>query len=515
MRKNIKVAAVAAAAALLGLGAAMTSFAYGWVESAGTWHYEDRDGDYVTATWEKSGDNWFYLDDDGDMAIDQLIEYDDNYYYVDANGAMVRGDWRLVEQEDYDEDEEAERYYYFQSNGKAYKNKKADIAGKTYIFDDEGRMCYGWISETFELLTDDDAWLNATYYGGEPSDGAIVKNDWRYIAVVDEDEDENYWFWFQTNGKKFAPESGDKDTKSIKGKTYLFGGAGEMLNEWGNITDKNATPDNAADAGWFRNPYETDGSLVKKGWFKEYPGEYFDKAHSEDGNDAKMYWFYGGTDGKLYTGLRSINGKKYLFNNKGEMQTGLKYVTFTSEGDVDTITGIDYAHTSDVGSSDAKKCVDYYAPAEGKNGMYYFAKPADTDGSMKTGSINVDLDGEIYAMNFTTAGEYKGKGITKKQNNAYYINGMKVVADADMKYEIFEVDADKNLASWDTVPASELITSTVSGDYKGDKEALAKSGNYVVISNKGTIASSGTKKDGDDYRLYIKKGLLVGVQIKF
>ena len=77
MRKQTKIAAVVSAAALLALGASMTSFAAtGWQEENGTWVYYDRSGNQVTNTWAKSGDNWFYLNDNGEMAVDTLIEDD-------------------------------------------------------------------------------------------------------------------------------------------------------------------------------------------------------------------------------------------------------------------------------------------------------------------------------------------------------------------------------------------------------------------------------------------------------
>ena len=126
MRKQTKVVAVASAAALLAIGGAMTSFAaQGWVEEDGTWYYYDKDGNRVEDEWKKSGDNWFWLDSEegGAMATDKLIDDDNNTYYVDGNGVMVTNTWVKVVNEDQDEDDDpAEyRYYYMQSNGKAYR----------------------------------------------------------------------------------------------------------------------------------------------------------------------------------------------------------------------------------------------------------------------------------------------------------------------------------------------------------------------------------------------------------
>ena len=130
----------------------MSAFAAtGWQEENGTWVYYNKSGERVADSWEKSGDNWFYLDDAGEMVTDSLIEDDDNYYYVDANGAMVRNQWVAIDNEDAGEEDQPDVWwYYFQANGKAYKNNhtsgnifKKVINGKTYCFDEDGKMQYG------------------------------------------------------------------------------------------------------------------------------------------------------------------------------------------------------------------------------------------------------------------------------------------------------------------------------------------------------------------------------------
>ncbi len=148
MRKQTKVVAVASAAALLAIGASMTSFAAtGWQEEDGVWYYYDSDENRVEDEWKKSGNNWYWLDseENGAMATDKLIEDDDNIYYVDANGVMVTNTWVKVVNEDQDDDDDPAEYhyYYMQSNGKAYKGNgdnvsKKTIDGKRYAFDDEG-----------------------------------------------------------------------------------------------------------------------------------------------------------------------------------------------------------------------------------------------------------------------------------------------------------------------------------------------------------------------------------------
>ena len=87
MRKQTKLVAVLSAAALLAMGASMTSFAAGWQkDDAGVWHYYDSDDEMVTSEWKKDGGKWFYLDEDGDMAVDQWV---DDEYFVGDDGAML------------------------------------------------------------------------------------------------------------------------------------------------------------------------------------------------------------------------------------------------------------------------------------------------------------------------------------------------------------------------------------------------------------------------------------------
>ena len=67
MRKQTKLVAVLSAAALLAIGASMTSFAATphWDQEDGEWVYLDRNGERVTDEWKKSNGQWYYLDEDG------------------------------------------------------------------------------------------------------------------------------------------------------------------------------------------------------------------------------------------------------------------------------------------------------------------------------------------------------------------------------------------------------------------------------------------------------------------
>ena len=465
--------------------------------------------------------NYYYLNDDGYLASDELVEYEDNWYYVDETGAMLRNAWKEVENTDDDEDFEDTIWYYFQSSGKAYKSGKKSINGKEYIFDEDGKMLFGWIKKDGDSSysmgsKDEDStdWKECEYYAGEANDGVVATSAWRQIRVYDDQPetykstndsgDYDYWFYFKSNGKKYF-NSDDEDPyleKKIKNVNYAFADDGHMLSEW------NVEASSATDAKYFSDP--ESGARVTKGWFKVVPSYGVDEANSEEyDNSAK--WFYADANGNLYTSqVKSLNGKKYLFNANGECQAGLKYVIFDGNGNVYKIVGLD-------GDDDTEDKLDGYTKlgkllgddeevvdvaeaieADGKTGVYYFARPLDTDATMKTGTCNVTVDGDSYAFKFKTDGTNKGRGINGRDGSSYYVNGRKVTADSDQKFELYEADITNKKVSalyGEALTADDLIKNTEDGTTICD--------GWAVVSTSGVLVKSGTKKDGDDYKIKI------------
>ena len=294
------------AAMALTMGSALVSFAAtGWAEENGEWVYYNNDGSKATDVFKKSGNNWFYLDSDGIMAKNQLIEDDDNYFYVNSAGAMVTNQWRSIENEDSGSDEPDEWWYYFQSNGKAVKKSGSSDNVKfvtlptstgqaKFTFDDEGRMLYGWIDESGEMLTDDDAWKSGMYYCSDNGDGRMATG-WKYIpAVNDEDDDregDGYWFYFSTNGKKTV----DNDSKKINGQYYGFDVNGKMLQ------------------GLYRIEFEANGKTIRSA--EEI--EDVDEIPDEDEDGVFVYYFGDSPkEGAMKTGTMTmeIDGDKYYYS---------------------------------------------------------------------------------------------------------------------------------------------------------------------------------------------------------
>jgi glucan-binding YG repeat protein len=403
----------------------------------------------VTNEWKKDGGKWFYLDDDGAMVTDQWVEDD---YYVGEDGAMITNGWvkALADDEDVDSPEDTgEHWYYFNAKGKKITNSKKTIGGKTYHFDEDGKMLSGW---------QDDNSGNVYYLGGE-DEGWETRNTWRWLekSSLDDDEDDDVtgkdvlgctdddnddcddegWYWFDNSGKLYH-KSG---LKTIKGKKFYFNEHGQMLYEWiygakkkagsyAQLDSDSLKGATTADMMWFQeNGDGASNGARYKGWqylsgsealgtdgdtnwyyFKDGKPKYADKDNGlTDGDDLvyrkkeKLSW-----DGKTGT---------FCFDQKGKMKTGLQYI----EG-----------HT------------------------YFF----NDDGYMQTGKVsNVEeADGDTFNYYFNTKNSGKGQGYTGEKDGYLYFQGKRLEADDD--YRLYYVN-----------------------------------GNYYVVNSKGKCQKTFKKKD--------------------
>ncbi|WP_097004863.1 cell wall-binding protein [Lacrimispora amygdalina] len=461
------------AAAIFTIGASMTSFAaQGWAEENGSWVYYDNNGDVTTDSWRKSGDSWFYLDYDGQLATSQLVETDGNYYYVNSVGAMVTSEWREVPS-DYEEEDSPDTYwYYFGSNGRAYK---APSSGRTsfksikisngqtneYAFNYEGKMLFGWIDDSSTRVTGDDAWKEGTYYCGSPSDGARA-DGWRSLEVMDEPEnddffDGSYWFYFRSNGKKLTDT-----TKTINGKKYRFDEYGAAQYDWYEDAP-NASTSTASSSNQYYNLPEQ--CWQAKGWFKTVPSEELDEEGYDDGTE---YWFYASNNGDLVKSrIKSINGIRYGFNEKGEMLHGLYKLTFDSERNIETYEEVET-------ESELPEVDD-------ASRVYYFGN-SPKEGAMETGKTRIDLDGENYTFNFRKSGSKKGEGYNGIYDDSIYIQGRLLEADRYERYKVVEFEGKEYLVS----TSGRLVKNRFNVKDGDDK--------YYVTNSDGTIKDSSYDK---------------------
>ena len=504
MRKQTKLVAALSATALLAIGASMTSFAArGWQEENGQWFYYDNNDDYVYSEWKKSGNNWFWLGDDGAMVTDSLIE-DGNYvYYVNANGAMVTNSWVAVEpgDDDYEDDAPDHYWYYFGANGKAYKAGDSGLAiktinGKKYGFDSDSKMVYGFVTEDGQKNTDENPFVDAMYYFGDSDDGAM-HTDWlQYMdgsdlssSMTDKDyaDMDEMWFYFKpSNGKMVKTEAGDDlKTQTIRGNKYGFDENGVMVYEW----NETSTGSTATESGVKYFSDLTDGHLKKNSWIYAVPTEEMDDiTGNTDYEDDTSRWFYANAQGETYKSqIKKINGKKYLFNEVGEMESGLQWVTL-AEGSSTKVTEI-----SDDLTDESTEIMGYNNNG-GATGtaLYYFSADGDTDGSMKTGkNIKIDLDDDTFTFAFKTSGkgyDYRVDGLEDKK---IYINGILQKASTDEKYILVDTsDAPESVKMKDEylVGTSGTIVST-------KKYVKDADDNWWSVDTNGVVENWGS----DDY----------------
>ena len=428
MRKQTKLVAVLSAAALLAMGASMTSFAAGWErDDDGTWHYYDRDDEMVYDEWAKDGSNWYYLDEDGNMLIDSWV---DDEYYVGEDGAMLVNEWKKTyADEDMDDpDEDGEHWYYFGSKGKKVVDDTRKINGRTYLFDEDGQMQYGWQDIDGE----------GYYFGGE-DEGWRTEDQWLWLersGMVDEDEDEQDqllgcidddddmcddegWYWFQSSGKMYH----DDAKKKINGKYYIFNEHGQMLYEWINGTARTvgsnaqldgnlaegATPavaddmlyynvveDGSRGTGW----YEIDGA-VDMGADSDTDWYYIDDGditHAGANDLAVDVTDDGKPVYRMRDKIKESGNKYFCFNEKGQMQTGLQYL-------------------------------------QDEGGFFYY----DENGYQEDGRVaSVECEDDDYTFYFNTSNGKNGLGYTGEKDNYLYFNGKRLEADDD--YRFYYVD---------------------------------------------------------------------------
>ena len=427
MRKQTKLVAVLSAAALLAVGASMTSFAAGWTEENGTWVYYDNDDELVTNEWRKSGSNYYYLNDDGEMATETWV---DDEYYVDETGKMVTNSWQKLVLDDADIDDpdgDGEGWFWFDSKGKKVTDKKKTINGKVYFFDSDGVMQYGWYEDEGDI-----------YYLGDEDDGAR-KSGWLWleqendddVELCDEDDDicdEEGWYWFAKDGKMYSKGG----QKKIDGKYYYFNEHGQMLYNWIVATDGQpnrkdnediAETEDAdriqdlkyafnVDKGW-----RVDGWLLVDGSYSlEHEDDedwyFFKKGEAKNANDTEKYadvmdqlnkqGKYGLEKSRIRARIK-VEGKYFCFDQDGRMKTGLQAI----------------------GTVDSDGTAEQYE-------VYYF----DENGYMKTGKVNnVELDnGDTKTFYFETSNAHKGRGVTGEESGYLYYKGMRLEADDDYAF---------------------------------------------------------------------------------
>jgi hypothetical protein len=542
MRKQTKLVAVLSAAALLAIGASMTSFAAAahWDQQDGEWVFVDRNGDRMTDVWKKSNGQWYYLDSDGYMAKEQVIEDDEDKYYVDANGARVTNAWVSLDNDDlYDDSDESESidtvWMYFDATGKALGPGASGGNGEIkrlpygdgqsgyFIFDNDGYMLSGWKRWKKDGSTGADADL---YYLGTQDEGwARTSFQWLEIdpdiAAFNFDnieDDENYkdecWFFFKTNGKAVVD-----DTAKYNNKTYSFDKWGRMLDLWVYPSEDSVASDSgltnaSASSANNKAAYYTEEEGDRRGndWILAYPNTDYDnygddlyyfyldakgrpfKADSQAVNDNKL-----GGIGTAYrvdddqpaaekanmcddVGVRAIKGSSYLFNKNGVMLTGLYYLGGTADSK---------------GKLDENGDTVYKGANEMKDGYYYFTEddyPSSVAGQMVTNKrITIDVNGDDETYYF----DKDGHAYTMAIINGYlYGPEGQLVTDYGDGNTYARVKLGK-------IKGVESGSVTITEKGKEGTGFTGDADDEILINEKGKIKKGGKAKDISDTDIFL------------
>lgn len=424
MNKHFKLMAVLSTAAVMTAvtpdfaasipGFAQTAFAAvkaGWTEEDGELRYRDSDGYYLTDSWKKRDGEWYYLNEEGCVSRSAMVDE----YYVDETGKRISNQWiSVANDEEWDENAPETYWYYFGKDGKSVVSKWQSVDGRWYYFNEDGHM------QTGKLELD-----GYTYYLGNEKDG-VMKTGWIQLENESDDPDEELvWHFFDNNGRMVM----NQVDRKINGNYYTFengilqtgwyklpaqdaettteAASAKTEAETASASDAAATEQAQAPAIASWQYYEEDGKRAS-GWYQIEGAE----GISEEG-EIFTFYFKNGRPHFAQTGVQvfTVDSKKYGFNTRGEMQTGLEVVTLE----------------------------------DGSIANFYFG----ADGVMKTGKQTIydeDLD-ENQTWFFYSDGGNKGQGFHGVRDNNVFRYGLRLDADRDLRYAPADLDGTQYLVN--------------------------------------------------------------------
>lgn len=520
MRKQMKIAAVVSAAALLAIGASFTSMAAEkgtWKLEDGEWYCYDKDGEVIEEAFCLSNGKEYYVGEDGRLASSTWVEDGDATYFVNSAGEKIVNDWRYTTPVDDEEGDEA--WYYFQSTGKRAENKKLVIDGKTYYFNADGEMLTGWVEkngDAWDEATSDNNVADVVYCG---EDGARLSKAWIYTYApgVDEDEDDvddedMAYYYIKSSG---APATGKQN--NINKQTYFFGADGKMLTGWVAKSGSSYIEiwDNDDDGdGYMSDEYklgnfssdstpvyfcgdEDDGHMKKDKWIKVWNN----LEYGADDDDNDEFWFYIKANGRVYIPESGTAAVRYKLDDgsadvDASADARFKTSTYDIDKDDNGIVATEYKINGKTYLfNEHGQMLNNFVKMNGK--MYYYG--GSDDGARKDGSVTVnDENGEANKCYFATKDDedshyYNAAGVNGNKNGKLYANGVLVTA-TDDKYEVKEVSIDGTTYSF-------IVNK--SGSIQSSKDEYKEDGDVLIDATKATFlsGSGATKNSVKDYVL--------------
>lgn len=292
------------------------------------------------------GEDGVQKDDDDDSAWQDAM-----YYAGDENdGAVVTNDWKQldVENEDGDDDYPGYYWFYFKNNGKKVVSEESyTVNGKKYAFDEYGAMKTDWSEvnkASSSVASGSTAYKHYATKNGDRSTG------W-FQAVPDEDIDskgyddgELAWYYAKSNGDVYKSV-----IKTISGKKYGFDEYGKMLTGIRAIKTDGATITDVSDkledideiksydgTDWSIYCFDDNGTMAKNTKTLKIDGESYNYKFAATG-EGKNGIFNGsiyvngrrleadkdkGLDAYNLTGEKDTTG--YLVNTSGKIQKNAK-----------------------------------------------------------------------------------------------------------------------------------------------------------------------------------------------
>lgn len=411
-------------------------------------YYYVKNGKLLYNCVEKIGDAYYGFSWDGsryrDQRFDQWDEANGRYWYYQAktDGTLVTG-WYT----------QYGNSYYYGADGKGYEGIRT-VNGKQYYFR------HGYMYTERAVTVD-----GTSYLCREDGSLQVLKNNvWTYYN--------GYYYYVKDN------QVLSDCIAKIGSSYYGFCANGMMYDEeWFEISGYDENGD------WRRHTYfaKAGGALYLNSWVKKYDE-----------------WYYAGADGAAYTGLQTINGKKYYFDD-GIMQVsrGINtYDTFyvaKSDGTLITAKNNSWVNTEGywyyVKNDELAR--DEVVQISGKYYAFDHLGRMATDGmfglSMEDGSMfwgYASESGELYTNkwvwdeSFGTL--YVGKDGKALGQGVQTINGVKYLfgTDCNLYRSTFLKVNGKNYAADGDGKAYEL------------KEKWNKVGNYWYYVKNGEVVSS-------------------------
>ena len=329
-------------------------------------YYFDNNGKLATNKFYKNWGHTYYFGPDGARWDNRFYINWGNTYYFGSDGA--RWDNRFMVKWG--------NAYYFTNDGSLMKNQTRNINGTRYTANNEGIISLRnqflnanenqlyYFDNNGNLVTDKfyRNWGNTYYFG---PDGArytnqfLTKNGKVYyfdnLGIMYRNRYYKNWghtYYFGADGARYTDQFLTKD-----GKVYYFDGQGIMYQDqyyknWGHTYYFG--PDGARYTDQFLakdgNVYyfDNDGIMYRNRYYKNWGHTYYFGNNGARytnqflSNDDKIYYFdkdgvqlnnqfktidgyiyYFGNDGAALTGDQTIDGKKYSFNDQGQLSSGV------------------------------------------------------------------------------------------------------------------------------------------------------------------------------------------------